>query len=159
MTTMAVAQRQSNFWTASIIAGVVTAVIAVVTALLFQAQSLVPAIIAFLLIGAGPVIGYGIASGRLGSQIGAIVAGIIGFILLPLGFLLWPILVGAVSRAHRIGTLFLASLTGGLLGIAVFLIVGRIMGQDPNWMPFAFVLWWAVWGGTCGAVMAADAEV
>ena len=51
---------------AAIISGVATAIVAFATALLFQAEIPVLYILAFLLIGVAPVIGYQIATGHLG---------------------------------------------------------------------------------------------
>jgi hypothetical protein len=149
---------ETNMWTASAYAGVITAVAAVITGLLFQTEILVLWILAFLLIGAGPVLGYQLATRRLGSEWGALVCGVLGFILLPLGFILWPILVGALSREQSILKLLAASLIGFILGAVVFGILGAVMGQDPSWVGFGFTMLWAVWGGTVGAAMVAWAD-
>ena len=148
----------TNIWTASLYAGLATAILAVATSLLFQAEIPVLYILAFLLIGAGPVIGYGIASGTLGSDWKPLIGGIVSFILLILGWLLWPILVGALSRTQSIGKLFIGSLIGFVLGVIVFLIAATVMGQNPQWIGTGFTLLCAVWGGTCGAAMAAWAR-
>ena len=126
--------------------------------LLFQAESLVLAVIAFLLVGAAPVVGYQLATGRLGSDWKSLIGGLLGFILLVLGFILWPILVGAMTRGQSVGKLFIASLIGIILGIVVFLIAATAMGQNPSWIGTGFTLLWAVWGGTVGAAMAAWGE-
>ena len=93
--TATVSDVQGNPWKASFWAGLVTAIIAVVTVLAFQAEIPVAYGIAFLLIGAGPVIGYQIATGRPFSSIGSIIGGIVGFILPILG---WPILVRCADK-------------------------------------------------------------
>lgn len=143
-----------NPWVASLYAGLATAVAAVATALLFQAEQPFLYLPAFLLIGAAPVVGYQLATGRLGSDWKSLIGGLLGFILLILGFLLWPILVGAMTRGQSVGKLFVASLIGIILGIVVFLILASVMGQDPSWVGTGFTFLWAVWGGTVGAAMA-----
>lgn len=155
LTVMTATRPTTNPWMASLYAGLITAVIAVATALLFQAEILVLYIIAFLLIGAGPVLGYQLATGRLGSDWRPIVGGVLGFILLVLGWLLWPILVGALSRNQSIGRLFLGSILGFLIGVVLFLISVTLIGQNPYTIGTSFTLLCAGWGGTCGAAMAA----
>lgn len=140
---------------AAVYAAIATAIVAIATALLFQAEILVLYILAFLLIGAAPVIGYQLATGRLGSDWKPLVGGFLGFILLILGWILWPILVGAMTRGQSVGKLFIASLVGFILGIVIFLIAGTIAGQDPAWVTTGFTLCCAVWGATVGAAMAA----
>ena len=144
---------------AAIYAAVATAIIAIATALLFQAEIVVLYILAFLLIGVGPVLGYQLATGQLGSDWKPLIGGLISFILLILGWILWPILVGAMTRGQSIGKLFIASLVGIILGIIVFLIAATAMGQNPGWIATGFTLLWAVWGGTVGAAMAAWGDV
>jgi hypothetical protein len=143
----------------AIYSAVATAIAAIATALLFQAEILVLYILAFLLIGFGPVIGYQLATGRLGSDWKPLIGGLLGFILLILGWILWPILVGAMTRGQSVGKLFIASLVGIILGIVVFLIAASVMGQNPSWIATGFTLLWAVWGGTVGAAMAAWGDV
>lgn len=158
LTAMTAARPATNVWTASLYAGLATAIAAIATSLLFQAEIPVLYILAFLLIGAGPVVGYGIAGGTLGSDWKPLVGGIVSFILLVLGFILWPILVGALSKTQSIGKLFIGSLIGIVLGIIVFLIAASTIGQNPAWIATGFTLLWSVWGGACGAAMAAWAE-
>ena len=155
LTTMSVTNASGKTGLSAIYAGVFTAIIAYATGLLFQAEQPVLYILAFLLIGAGPVLGYQLAAGRLGSDWKALVGGILGFILLILGFILWPILVGALDKTQSIGKLLVGSIIGIILGAVVFLIMASAMGQNPGWIGPGFALLWAVWGGTCGAVMAA----
>lgn len=158
LTTMTASRPETNLWVAAVYAGVATAVAAVATALLFQAEIIALWPIAFLLIGAGPVIGVGLATGTLGSDWKPVIGGLLGFILLILGFLLWPILVGLMSKRHSVGKLFIASLIGIVLGVVVFLIAATVMGQDPAWVGLGFTLLWSVWGGSVGAAMVAWAE-
>jgi hypothetical protein len=140
---------------AAVYAAVATAIAAIATALLFQAEILVLYLLAFLLIGAAPVVGYQLATGQLGSDWKPLIGGLLSFILLILGWLLWPILVGAMTRGQSVGKLFIASLVGFILGTVVFLIAASIIGQDPSWVTTGFTLLCAVWGGTVGAAMAA----
>ena len=119
-TTATVASERRNVWMAAGYAGLITALLAVVFSLLFQAEQLILYVIALLLIGAGPVLGYQLSRGKIFGDWMAIVGGIVGFILLFIG---WPILVGALSKEQSIGKLFLGSLLGFVLGVAVFLLL------------------------------------
>lgn len=148
----------TNVWRSALYAGAITAVIAVITALLFQAEIPVAYILGLLLIGAGPILGYNLAKGSLFSNWGAMIGGIVSFILPFVGMLLWPILVGALDKTQSIGKLFLGSLIGIVLAVVVFFILGNTMGQNPTWIGTGVVFLFAVWGGTMGAVMAAWAK-
>lgn len=164
LTTIATATRvdsgqKTNPWISSLLSGIATAILAVIFVFCFQTEN--PALygIAYLLIGAGPVIGYGIASGRLGANVMGIIGGIIGGIVPILSILLWPVLVGAVMHTQSIGSLIVGSLIGAVVGLAVFLGMATVMGQDPTmWFAPAVVMLFAFWGGSCGAVMAAWAK-
>jgi uncharacterized membrane protein YgaE (UPF0421/DUF939 family) len=149
-----------NPWLSSLYAGLATAILAVVFVLAFQAENPVLYIITYLLVGAGPVLGYALARGRLGSSVAPIIGGIVGFIIPILSIILWPILAGALDRTQSSGRLLVGCLLGSILGIAVFLIIASTpWGQDPTmWFAPAIVLALAVWGGTCGAAMAAWAK-
>ena len=151
-TTATVASERRNVWMAAGYAGLITALLAVVFSLLFQAEQLILYIIALLLIGAGPVLGYQLSRGKLFGDWMAIIGGIVGFILLFIG---WPILVGALSKEQSMGKLFLGSLLGFVLGVAVFLLLQTFFGQNPYFVGTSWVMLWAVWGGTCGAAMEA----
>jgi hypothetical protein len=140
----------SSPWLASIYAGVISAIFAIITTFLFN-SSLIGWVITYLLIGVGPVVGYGLAT-RQGLNWGAIIGAIIGS--LPI-ILLWPILVGALSKGISMGRLILAQILGVALGWVVFLIIATVMGQDPAFFPFAFTLYSAVWAGTVAAAMTA----
>jgi hypothetical protein len=158
LATMTAVRPTASPVTAAIYAAIATAIAAVATALLFQAEILVLYLLAFLLIGVAPVVGYQLATGQLGSDWKPLIGGLLSFILLILGWLLWPILVGAMTRGQSAGKLFIASLVGIILGIVVFLIAASVMGQNPSWITTGFTLLWAVWGGTVGAAMAAWGE-
>ncbi len=154
LTTVTVTRSETSPWLASVYAGVFTAIVAAAFVLAFQAEIPILYIIAFFLIGAGPVLGYQMATGRLGSEWGGLIGGIIGSIPL-LGVLLWPILVGAFARSQSVGRLFLGSLIGIILATVVFALVATAMGDNPGWLAFGFTLLCAVWGGACGAFMVA----
>ncbi len=155
---MTAARPTANPWLTSVYAGIATAIGAYAAVLLMQSENAVLAAIAFLLVGVGPVIGYQLANGQLGADWKPIIGGLVGFVVLILGFLLWPILVGALSKNQSIGKLFVGSLIGFILGVIVFLLVGSAMGQNPSWLGTGFTLGWAVWGGACGAFMTAWAK-
>lgn len=143
---------------AAVYAAVATAIVAFATGLLFQAELPILYILAFMLIGAAPVIGYQLATGQLGSDWKPLIGGFLSFILLILGWLLWPILVGAMTKGQSIGKLLIASLAGFILGMVVFLILGSLAGQDPAWVIWGFTLWCAVWGAAIGWAMVAWGE-
>jgi hypothetical protein len=159
LTTMTAARPTSSPLMAGIYAAIASAIVAVATALLFQAELPILYILAFLLIGAAPVIGYQLATGRLGSDWRPLIGGFISFILLILGWVLWPILVGAMTKGQSIGKLFIASLIGFILGVIVMLIYATVAGQDPSWVTVGFTLLCAIWGGVVGWAMAAWGEV
>jgi hypothetical protein len=144
-----------NMWLTSLYAGLATAIAGLAFVLLFRAELPILYIPAFLLLGAGPVLGYSFATGTLGSDWKSLIGGILGFVLLILGPILWAILVGALDKTQRVGMLLLGSIIGLALGIAVFLSLGTVMGQDPAWFGIGFIVGWAVWGGTAGAAMIA----
>lgn len=151
------ARPAANPWLGAVYAGIFTAVFTAIMIWLFQANTwawLIP----FLLIGVGPVLGYQMARGRLFGDWKSILGGIIGSIPV-LGLILWPILTGALTRGQSIGRLFLWHLIGLVLGVAVFLILGTLMGQDPIWFYPGLTIGFAVWGGTVGAAMASTPDL
>ncbi len=156
LTTMS-AQRSGNPWLASVYAGILTAVIAYAASYFLQSDQLVPFVVALLLTGAGPVLGYAFATGRIGGSIGGMIGGIIGAIPL-VGIILWPILVGALTRSQSVGKLFLGNIIALIIGFAVFFAMASTMGQDPSWFSAGFILLFAVWAGACGAIMTAWAK-
>ena len=166
---MSASKSGGNLWIASLAAAIVTAVVA--AAMVFTVgMPVVPALLG-LLIGAAPILGYDLARGGFGSNWKPVIAGIIGNILfvaaifLPaesfgiivavVGLLstliIWPIVVGAMSPSHSIGKLWIASLLGLIIGLAV---VSAVWGQDPDsWLKTAGILFFACWGGTVGAAL------
>lgn len=159
LTTMTAVRPAPSPLTAGLYAAIASAIVAVATSLLFQAELLILYLLAFLLIGAAPVIGYQLASGRLGTDWRPLIGGLISFVLLIFGWILWPILVGAMTKGQSIGKLFIASLIGFILGVVVMLIYATVAGQDPSWVRIGFTLLCAVWGGIVGWAMAAWGEV
>lgn len=164
--------RPINPWTTALYAGLFTAIAALIFVYTTGAP-IVPAL-AGLLIGAAPVLAYQLVVGGLGSNWRPVIAGILGFILFVAALfvpspavgwvtpvlallsmlILWPIFVGAMSPDHSVGRLFLSSLLGLILGIAIFFIVGLLMGQNPNaWVSPAGILFFAFWGGTVGVAL------
>lgn len=160
MTTMTASQPASrpatSPWAAALYAGIFTAIAGIAFSLLFQAESPILYGLAFLLTGVGPVLGYQMAAGKLGSDWMSILGGLLGFVVLVLGWILWPILVGAMTKGQSIGKLFLWSVIGFILGVVVLLLIGTVMGQNPSWVAFGWTTGWAVWGGTVGAAMASS---
>jgi hypothetical protein len=181
LTAMTITRTRGNVGLSAVYAGVFSAIAALAMVLLFDTPALWP--IAGILIGAGPVLGYDLARGQLGTNWRPLIGGLIGYILFAIGWIpffvplaafaafllpvvagilsviLWPIAVGAMSPNHSIGRLLLASLLGFVLGGLVMLaIVATIMGQDPGWLRIGLVLFWAIWAGTCGVAMAAWAK-
>ena len=180
LTATSVAQTNDERRKAALYAGLATAVVALLMALLKG----VPVVVALLgvVIGAAPIVGYDFARGALGANWRPIVAGLIGNNLFLVGFIvlailrvspigdafpvivivagilstiLWPIVVGAMSPNQSLGKLLLASIIGLILGIIVLLVVALMAGQNPsNWSGIA-VPAWAVWGGTVGAALSA----
>lgn len=142
---------------ASLYAGAITALLGALFAFAISTEQPVIYIIAFLLIGIGPIVGYVLASRNTTSIVGSLIGGFIGFIP-GISILLWPILVGAFNKTQSIGRLILGSLIGTVLGIAAFLIAGTVAGQDPAWFGTGFTLLCGFWGGSMGAAMAAWAH-
>jgi hypothetical protein len=153
-TTSVTVRTAPNYWLASLYGGLFAAIFAALAAWLFPTSIWLFGLLT-LLIGVGPVLGYQLAAGRIFSNWGSIFGGLLGFILLVLGWILWPILVGAFTKGQSIGKLLLGSISGFLLGLSVLLLVSVVMGQNPNWISWGWTLLWAVWGGTSAAVMAA----
>ncbi len=155
LTTATVARPAANPWIASLYAGVFTAIAAVIVSLLFQAATGWLWVALMVLVGIGPVLGYQMATGRLGDW-KSIVGGLIGALPL-IGIILWPFVTGAMTRGQSVGKLLLWHVVGIVLGVAVFFLLATVMGQNPTWVGFGYVMAIAVWGGTVGAAMAASA--
>jgi hypothetical protein len=158
LTAMRATRPSGNPLLASLYAGVLTALIAFAAVYFLQNDQLIPFVVALLLTGIGPVLGYAFASGRIGASIPGIIGGIIGSIIPVLSILLWPILVGAFTKTQSIGKLLVGSIIGAILGGVVFFGMASTMGQDPSWFGAGVILTFAVWGGACGAIMTAWAK-
>ncbi len=176
LSTMSATRSNTNRWLAAVYAGIISGVAALAMVLLVNVPVLW--VLAGLLIGVGPVLGYDLARGQVGADRKPIIAGILGMIFFVLGLvplivpeaalavpilvvvagllsvILWPIVVGAMSSEHSIGRLFLGSILGLIIGLAVVLwVVAPIMGQNPGWISTGVVIFWVLWGAACGAFM------
>jgi hypothetical protein len=149
------AKRSTNPWMAALYGGVFTAVIAAAYFMLLGTNTPILWGLALILIGAGPVLGYQAAAGKLGKEWGAIVGGILGGILPIVGELIfWPLFVWIFARQHSLGRLYLGSILGIILGVIVFLLFGFLMGQNPEaWFGPAWAFGAAMWGATAAAFM------
>jgi len=144
---------------ASIYGGIASGLIAAASGLLLGTNIPVLYVLAFILIGVGPVLGYQLAAGQLGQDWKSLIGGAIGFVLPVLSsIILWPLLVWALNRSFAFGKLWLGSLLGLVLGIVVFLAIGMMMGQDPAWVGPGWAVLWALWGATGAAFMASAAR-
>jgi hypothetical protein len=148
-----------NPWMASVYGGVITAIIAIAFHFLLPMNQPILWGLALLLIGVGPVLGYQLAAGKLGSDWKAIVGGILGSIIPIVGqLLLWPLFVWLFDRRFSLGRLYLGSIIGIVLGLAVFFLVATMMGQDPyTWVGLAWTLAASMWGGAAAAFMTGSA--
>lgn len=155
-----VAVNSTSPWKASIYGGVVTAVIAIAFHFLLPTNQPILYGLALLLLGVGPVLGYQLAAGKLGSDWGAIVGGILGSIVPVLSqLLLWPLFVWLFNRRYSLGRLYLGSLIGIILAFVVFFAVAFLMGQNPYaWLGLAWTLAASAWGGSAAAGMTGSAE-
>ncbi len=175
LTTTSVAQTNKEHWKAARYAGLAAAVVALLMVLLKGVPVLSPLL--GIVIGAAPIVGYDFARGALGENWRPVIAGLIGniffvvgivlpgvytedigfvvvgFVISILSAILWPIVVGAMSKNQSIGKLLLASIIGLILGYIVSFVAA---GQNPtSWPSIAAILFWAVWGGTVGAALSA----
>jgi hypothetical protein len=155
-----VTARHVSPWLASLYGGIITAIIAIAFSFLLPMSMPFLYSIALLLLGVGPVLGYQLAAGQLGSDWKAIVGGIIGSIIPIIGqLILWPLFVWLFNRKFSFGMLFLGSLLGLILGFIVFFGIGFLMGQDPNqWVGLAWAVAWGFWGGSAAAFMTRNKE-
>ncbi len=145
-----------NPWMASLYGGVITAIIAIAFHFLLPMSIPWLWILALLLIGVGPVLGYQLAAGKLGSDWKAIIGGILGSIVPILGqLLLWPLFVWLFDRRFSLGRLYLGSIVGMVLGFIAFFLIATLMGQNPYvWLGLAWTLAASMWGGATAAFMA-----
>ncbi|MDE0633857.1 MAG: hypothetical protein OXH73_20280 [Caldilineaceae bacterium] len=175
LTATTAAETNLERWKASLYAALAAAVVALLMVLLKG----VPVLGALLgiVIGAAPIAGYDFARGALGESWRPVIGGLIGNVFFVVGIalpgvftedfgfvvtgipisiltaVLWPIVVGAMSRNQSIWKLLLASIIGLVLGYVVSFFAA---GQNPtSWPGLAAILFWAVWGGTVGAALSA----
>ncbi|MCB0082757.1 MAG: hypothetical protein KDE47_17580, partial [Caldilineaceae bacterium] len=106
------ARPSANLWLASLYGGVITALLAALFVTFFKMENPPLYIIGYLLTGIGPVLGYALAAGRLGSSVKGIIGGLIGSIVPVVSILLWPILVGALDSTQSVGKLIIGSIIG-----------------------------------------------
>ncbi|MBW7884174.1 MAG: hypothetical protein H3C34_16340 [Caldilineaceae bacterium] len=152
------AQPKTNPWMASLYGGIAAALITAAFSLLLPTNIPVLWILALILIGVGPVLGYQLAAGQLGQDWKALVGGLIGGIPILGPLILWPLFVWLFNRNFSLGQLWLGSLIGVVLGVVVFFIIGLMIGQDPAWVGTGGAIMMGVWGGACAAFMASSAK-
>lgn len=182
------AKPKGNLWLSALFASIATVLLTLLFVIFFRMENLVLYIIMALLIGVGPVLGYSLASGRMGSIVlpliggiigsiflllfiavsvlwplaiasqGSVVGGIGGLIVLIIFSLIWGILVGILDSSQSVGKLIVGSIIAALLGAIVFLLVANAMGQNPSWLGTGVILMMSVWGGSAGTAMAAWAK-
>ena len=142
-------ENQSNEMQVRLFTAVASIIATVIGLLLVRSGNLYTLIAALLIIGIGPVLGYGLATNSIGKSIVPMILGAVGSTL-GVGVLspvLWPILVGATLRSVSLAKLLLWSVIADIIGLlAVFLIVVPTMGQNPSWMQTAFLVWGILWG-------------
>ena len=144
---------------AALLGGTASGLIAAATGLLLGMNLPALYVLAFFLIGVGPVLGQQLAAGKLGQDWKSLLGGVVGFILpIVSSLILWPLLVWLFNRSFGFGMLWLGSLLGLILGIAGFFAVGLTMGQDPAWVGLGWAVLWSLWGGSVAAFMAAGAR-
>ncbi len=150
---MTAAKPKTSPWMASLYGGLFTGIIFAVFTLLLQTSMPVLWGLCFLLVGAGPVLGYQLAAGRLGSDWRTIIGGIVGNIIPGLGWVIvWPLFVWLFhTKANSFLRLWLGSLIGAILGLVVFFAIGLLMGQDPIWFGPGMSVLWGIWGGAAAA--------
>jgi biotin carboxyl carrier protein len=142
-------------WRAGLYGGVITALVAAAFSLLLPTNQPLLWGAALILLGAAPVVGNQLAHGRLGREWGAVVGGLLGGLLPLVGWLLfWPLLVWLFARRLALGWLYLGSGLGAALGVAIFLAIGFLFGQNPElWFVPAWVMAASMWGGATAALM------
>jgi|GEM_PF-481719 len=120
---MITTQPQISAWRASILAGIITALIASAFAILLQIEQPMMYIPAILLVGAGPIIGYALAAGRLAilPLIGSII-GIVGHILSILSILL-ILLVGAGTIVEYVLAVTQIAISPLIIGVVTILLL------------------------------------
>ncbi len=127
------------------VAGIVAILIGL---LLVRSANLYALLVALLIVGIGPVLGYALATNTMGRSIVPMLLGGVGSTLGVgvLSAIFWPILVGATLRSVSLGKLLLWSVISDIIGLlAVFLIVAPTMGQNPAWMQTGFLVWGILW--------------
>ena len=125
-------------------------VVAVIVGLLLvQTSNIILALLSLPVIGLGPILGYALATGKTGESALPMGLGAIGGLVGggALSFVLWPLLVGAVSKPHSLATLLLWSVIGQIVGILVvlFILTPTGMGQNPSWLQTGVLVEGIIW--------------
>lgn len=162
LTTMTATKPAKSFWTASLYAGLFTAIVAIVQTFAMPNDMAWLFAVMALLLGVAPVLGFQLAKGSMFRPWLPLLGGLLGFIpaIIPvvgtlLAPILWAILVGLMTKGQSFGRLLLWSVIGLALGLVVVSAISYFFGQDPTmWVGPAWVFGLAVWGGTVGAAMA-----
>ena len=177
LTVMSFARANDERLNASMYAGLYAALVSLPLLWFLDGRPVMSAFLG-ILIGAAPVVGYDVARGVFCAEKRLIIAGLIGytpfatsilflnedrasvymvralFNLLP--FILWPIVVGAISKNQSMGRLLGASLIGVILGTIVTLVAMSAFGGDPYFDSGILVfLIFSIWGGTVAAALSA----
>ena len=130
----------------AIACGVVAVIIGL---LLVRTSNIILALVSLLVVGLGPILGYALATGKTGESALPMGLGAIGALVGvgALSSILWPILVGATSKAHSLGTLLLWSVIGQIVGILVvlFILAPTGMGQNPGWLQTGILVDGIIW--------------
>ena len=150
LTTMTASKENASPWMGALYAAIFTAIIAFIFVFTLQAEMPFLYIPAFMLIGIGPVLGYQMALGKIGSDWKAVLGGFLGFLIPGLSIILWPVAVGLLDRTQSIGRLFLGSLVGVILAAIGFFGLATVMGQNPSWFGTGFAVALALWGAALG---------
>ena len=115
----------------------------VIGTFLIGSATVVNIVIALLVMGACPVLGRALGAGNIGE---GIVPAIVGAVANALGLfvlsaLTWSLLVGATTKGVALGRLVLFTILGCIVGDVVVLAIASPLGQDPNWLQTAFIVW------------------
>lgn len=127
----------------------------VIAMFLIGSATVVNILIALLVLGALPVLGHALGNGNIGAGILPAILGAVGSALglLVLSSLFWGLLVGATTKGVALGRLVLLSIVGCIVGGVVVLLLASPLGQDPNWLQTAFVVWGLIWSAAIAFAM------
>ena len=119
-------------------------------AFLIRSATVSNIVIGLLVLGALPPLGWGLGKGNIVEGVVPAVLGAVGSALglVALSSVFWGLLVGATAKGVSFGRMILFSIAGCVVGAIVVLILAQPMGQDPNWLMTAFIIWGIIW--SCG---------